>query len=206
MANENDTNDATLVNQPFDASDVTSESAHETRGEGQSAEQAEQNEPPHLLSIDEVARRTELSKPTLRFYEQKGLVEPPARLPRKFRKYSPQDLEQLERVKQLRDLLGLSLNEIEETLRHDKERERLTEQMREQWHATTDETIRKNWLEEARRLNREQSEEVEKQLGAVEGRIEGLERLREEMTARKQRIDELEGRIKQMERELKKTR
>jgi DNA-binding transcriptional MerR regulator len=204
MANENDTNDATLVNQPFDASDVTSESAHETRGE--ESQRAGQNEPPHLLSIDEVARRTELSKPTLRFYEQKGLVEPPARLPRKFRKYSPQDLEQLERIKQLRDLLGLSLNEIEETLRIDKEHARLVELAQAQWAEVSDKTILKSQLDEAKRLNQEQSDEVEKQLEAVDEKIEGLERLRKEMTARKQRVDELEDRIKKMERELKKTR
>ena len=204
MANENDTNDATLVNQPLDTADVTSGSANEKRSE--QGQHDEQNESLHLLSIDEVARRTELSKPTLRFYEQKGLVEPPARLPRKFRKYSPQDLEQLERVKQLRDLLGLSLNEIEETLRIDKEHARLVELARAQWAEASDRTLLKNQLDEAKRLNQEQSDEVEKQLGAVEGKIEGLERLRKEMTARKQRIDELEGRIKQMERELKKTR
>jgi DNA-binding transcriptional MerR regulator len=204
MANENDTNDATLVDQPLDTADVTSGSAHDMRSE--QGQHDEQNESLHLLSIDEVARRTELSKPTLRFYEQKGLVEPPARLPRKFRKYSPQDLEQLERVKQLRDLLGLSLNEIEETLRIDKEHARLVELARAQWAEVSDRTLLKSQLDEAKRLNQEQSDEVEKQLGAVEGKIEGLERLRKEMTARKQRIDELEGRIKQMERELKKTR
>ena len=204
MANENDTNDATLVNQPLDTADVTSGSAHEKRSE--QGQRDEQNESLHLLSIDEVARRTELSKPTLRFYEQRGLVEPPARLPRKFRKYSPQDLEQLERVKQLRDLLGLSLNEIEETLRIDKEHARLVELAHAQWAEASDKTLLKNQLAEAKRLNQEQSDEVEKQLEAVGEKIEGLERLREEMTARKQRVDELEGRIKQMERELKKTR
>ena len=204
MANENDTNDATLVNQPLDTADVTSGSAHEMRSE--QGQRDEQNESLHLLSIDEVAKRTELSKPTLRFYEQKGLVEPPARLPRKFRKYSPQDLEQLERVKQLRDLLGLSLNEIEETLRIDKEHARLVELARAQWAEASDKTLLKNQLAEAKRLNQEQSDEVEKQLEAVGEKIEGLERLRVEMTARKQRVDELDGRIKQMERALKKTR
>src|SRR5690242_5771177 len=101
----------------------------------------EERQEPRLLSIDEVARQTDLPKPTLRFYESKGLVEPPARLPRKFRKYSPQDIERLEHVKQLRDLLGLSLTEIEETLRIDKERRRLAEQVRAQWNETSDTTI-----------------------------------------------------------------
>ena len=200
MANENDTNDATLVNQPLDTADVTSGSAHEKRSE--QGQRDEQNESLHLLSIDEVAKRTELSKPTLRFYEQKGLVEPPARLPGKFRKYSSQDVEQLERVIQLRDLLGLSLTEIEETLKLDKERERLAEQARAQWNAANDTTVMKNWLDEARRLNQRQLDDVNKQLGAVQGRIEGLERLRDEIQSRRARIDELKKRIEETEREL----
>jgi DNA-binding transcriptional MerR regulator len=166
----------------------------------------EQDESPRLLSIDEVARRTDLSKPTLRFYEQKGLVEPPQRRPGKFRKYSPQDVEQLERVIQLRDLLGLSLTEIEETLKLDKERERLAEQVRAQWNETKDTAVKKNWLDEARRLSQLQLDDVEKQLGVVQGRIEGLERLREEIRTRRARLDDLRERIEETERELDEAR
>lgn len=194
MGDENNKNGDTRASVSPDASDVTAESVHQ--------EQNQQDEAPHLLSIDEVARRTDLSKPTLRFYEQKGLVEPPARLPRKFRKYSSQDLERLERVKQLRDLLGLSLTEIEETLKLDKEHARLAEQARAQWDAANDTTIMKNWLDEARRLNQRQLDDVNKQLGAVEDRIEGLQRLRDEIQARKDRIDDLKQGIEETEREL----
>jgi DNA-binding transcriptional MerR regulator len=195
--NKHNKNDDARASVSPDTSDVTAESAHHEQDQ-----QDQQDEAPHLLSIDEVARRTELSKPTLRFYEQKGLVEPPARLPRKFRKYSSQDLERLERVKQLRDLLGLSLTEIEETLRLDKEHARLAEQARAQWDAANDTTIMKNWLDEARRLNQRQLDDVNKQLGAVEGRIEGLQRLRDEIQARKDRIDDLKKGIEETEREL----
>jgi MerR family transcriptional regulator, repressor of the yfmOP operon len=194
MGYKNDKNDNTHASVPPDTSDAPAESAHH--------EHNEQNEAPHLLSIDEVAKRTDLSKPTLRFYEQKGLVEPPARPPGKFRKYSPQDLEQLERVKQLRDLLGLSLTEIEETLKLDKEHARLAEQARAQWDAANDTTVMKNWLDEARRLNQRQLDDVNKQLGAVEGRIEGLQHLRDEIQARKDRIDDLKKGIEETEREL----
>src|SRR5215468_2282643 len=192
MGDENN-NSGLHANQSLDTPLESSESAHERRDQ--------RDESFHLLSIDEVARRTELSKPTLRFYEQRGLVEPPPRPPGKFRKYSPQDLERLESVKRLRDLLGLSLSEIEETLRIDKEHARLVEQARAQWDEMNDTTLLRTQLDEAKRLNQQESEEVEKQLDAVEGKIEGLERLRAEITARKQRIDELENRIKQVERE-----
>jgi DNA-binding transcriptional MerR regulator len=193
MGDENNKNTGPHANGSLDTAHESSESAQE-KG-------SQRDESLHLLSIDEVARRTELSKPTLRFYEQRGLVEPPPRPPGKFRKYSPQDLERLESVKRLRDLLGLSLSEIEETLRIDKEHARLVEQARAQWGEMNDTTLLRTQLDEARRLNQQESEEVEKQLDAVKGKIEGLERLRAEITARKQRIDELENRIKQVERE-----
>jgi DNA-binding transcriptional MerR regulator len=198
MDDENVKNDNAHSSVSPDMSDAAAESAHH--------EHNEQNEAPHLLSIDEVARRTDLSKPTLRFYEQRGLVEPPARLPGKFRKYSSQDLEQLERVKQLRDLLGLTLTEIEETLRLDKEHARLAEQARAQWDAANDTMVMMTWLDEARRLNQRQLDDVNKQLGAVEGRIEGLRRLRDEIQARKDRIDDLKKGIEETERELDETR
>ena len=202
MDDENDENDNAHASVSPDASDAPAESAHQEYDEHHDEHHDEHDEAPHLLSIDEVAKRTDLSKPTLRFYEQKGLVEPPARLPGKFRKYSSQDVEQLERVIQLRDLLGLSLTEIEETLKLDKERERLAEQARAQWDAANDPTVMKNWLDEARRLNQRQLDDVNKQLGAVQGRIKGLERLRDEIQSRRTRIDELKKRIEETERDL----
>jgi len=197
MSDENVKNDDAHAGLSSNTSDAIAESAHHE----QDAQDA-QDEASHLLSIDEVARRTDLSKPTLRFYEQKGLVEPPARVPGKFRKYSPQDVEQLERVIQLRDLLGLSLTEIEETLKLDKERERLAEQVHAQWNETKDTAVKKNWLAETTGLIQRQLDDVEKQLGAVQGRIEGLERLRDEIQSRRTRIDELKKRIEETEREL----
>jgi DNA-binding transcriptional MerR regulator len=161
-----------------------------------------QSQESRLLSIDEVARQTDLPKPTLRFYEQKGLVEPPPRLPRKFRKYSPEDIDRLEHVKQLRDLLGLSLTEIEDTLRIDKERKRLAEEVRAQWRETSDTTVKKTWLDEARRLNQRQIEDVDKQLGAIEDRIEGLQRLRDEMRERRERIQDATRRLRESESSL----
>ena len=60
----------------------------------------------------------------------------------------------------------------------------------------------KNWLDEARRLNQRQLDDVNKQLGVVEGRIEGLQRLRDGIQARKDRIADLKQGIAETEREL----
>lgn len=157
---------------------------------------------PRLLSIDEVAQRTDLTKPTLRFYEQRGLVEPPPRPPRKFRKYSPQDVERLEHVKQLRDLLGLSLNEIEETLRIDKERKRLAEQVRAQWRATQDATVKQRWVDEAMRLDQQAIEDANLQLRAVDEKLQRLETMRAEILERIERTHGARGRLEASQRGL----
>jgi hypothetical protein len=62
--------------------------------------------------------------------------------------------------------------------------------------------VMKNWLDEARRLNQRQLDDVNKQLGVVEGRIEGLQRLRDGIQARKDRIADLKQGIEETEREL----
>jgi hypothetical protein len=62
-----------------------------------------------FLRIDEVARRTKLTKRTLRYYEELGLLEPAQRSDGNYRLYSESDVRTLEHIKAMRDLLGLEL-------------------------------------------------------------------------------------------------
>src|SRR5262245_20903852 len=62
-------------------------------------------------SIDQVATRTGMTKRTLRYYEEVGLLVPTGRTEGNYRRYSEVDVQHLERVKELRDLLGFSLSE-----------------------------------------------------------------------------------------------
>ena len=67
------------------------------------------------LRIGEVAARTGLTPRTIRYYEQIGLLsDATGRAKGKHRRYDIDDLEQLELIAGLRDLLGLSLEEIAE--------------------------------------------------------------------------------------------
>lgn len=66
------------------------------------------------LQIGEVAERTGVTQRTLRFYEERGLLNPPSRLEGGFRLYSEDDVARVEQIKQLQKLLGLSLAEIKE--------------------------------------------------------------------------------------------
>ena len=66
------------------------------------------------LQIGEVAERTGVTQRTLRFYEEKGLLQPPSRLEGGFRLYSEADVERVERIKRLQTLLGFTLADIKE--------------------------------------------------------------------------------------------
>ncbi len=75
-----------------------------------------------LYTIEQVATRTGFTKRTLRYYEEVGLLPPTGRTEGNYRRYSETDIERLERIKNLRGLLGFSLNEIRELLEAEDER------------------------------------------------------------------------------------
>ena len=72
------------------------------------------NGEPSYFQIGEAAERTSLTQRTLRYYEEKGLLKTPTRMDGGFRLYSDEDLDRLERIKELKDLLGFSLADIKE--------------------------------------------------------------------------------------------
>ncbi len=71
---------------------------------------------PGLFTIEQVAARTGLTKRTLRYYEEVGLLLPADRTEANYRRYSEEDIQHLERIKNLRDLLGFSLADIRKLL------------------------------------------------------------------------------------------
>lgn len=83
------------------------------------------------MQIGEVAERTGLTPRTLRYWEEIGLLPPAERLEGGFRLYSQADVERLQRIVQLKKLLGFSLTEIrrvvetEETLRELRRRNQI---------------------------------------------------------------------------------
>ena len=76
--------------------------------------EAEAETPRAILQIGEVAERTGVTQRTLRFYEEKGLLQPPSRLEGGFRLYSEDDVRRVERIKRLQTLLGFTLADIKE--------------------------------------------------------------------------------------------
>lgn len=68
-----------------------------------------------LYSIGELARRTGLTVKTIRFYSDRGIVEPADRTPGGYRRYGPDAVARLALVRALRDL-GLGLDVIRQVV------------------------------------------------------------------------------------------
>lgn len=68
------------------------------------------------LLIGELAKRTGLSAPTIRYYEEIGLIPKPRRSASGYRQYSAEIVNQL-RFVQLAQVLGLSLDQVRPLLR-----------------------------------------------------------------------------------------
>ena len=68
------------------------------------------------LSIGEIAKATGIKVVTIRYYEQLGLVSPPARTDGNYRAYSREDLARLRFIRRCRDL-GFTLDQVHELLR-----------------------------------------------------------------------------------------
>ena len=63
--------------------------------------------------IEDVAKRTGLTKRAIRYYEDIELIKP-VRTQAQYRIYSEDDIEKILRIKSYKDSLGFSLNEVKE--------------------------------------------------------------------------------------------
>lgn len=68
-----------------------------------------------MLSIGELSKRTRVKIPTIRYYEQMGLISAPERTAGNQRRYSKTELSRLSFIKHARDL-GLKIEDIRELL------------------------------------------------------------------------------------------
>ncbi len=69
------------------------------------------------MTPNDVAKRAEISKETLRYYESIGLVTPAQRLTNGYRSYKPLVLDELRFIK-LAQTAGFTLNEIKPAIAH----------------------------------------------------------------------------------------
>ncbi|MGV7114863.1 MerR family transcriptional regulator [Paenibacillus kyungheensis] len=115
-----------------------------------------------LYKIDEVATACNLTKRTLRYYEEIGLLSP-QRSDGGTRLYSQTDIDRLKKIINARDVLGFSLQELQHYV---KVTEMLNDQ-REQYRNTTDEEERRQQLIEMNKTLDQQLHMVDEKLNRI---------------------------------------
>ena len=104
------------------------------------------------LQIGEAADRAQLTQRTLRYYEEKGLLNPPTRMDGGFRLYSADDMERIDRIRQMKELLGFSLADIKEMIESDDVRL----QIRAEWRSDADTAEKAEQIRRAREVTLQQ--------------------------------------------------
>ncbi len=115
------------------------------------------------LQIGEAAERAQLTQRTLRYYEEKGLLKPPTRMEGGFRLYSHEDMQRIERIRELKDLLGFSLAEIKDML----EAEDIRLQIKAGWRTDADAAEKAAQIRRAREVTLHQIELIDQKMGRM---------------------------------------
>jgi MerR family transcriptional regulator, repressor of the yfmOP operon len=130
------------------------------------------------LRIGDVARRVGTTPRTIRYYEEIGLLEPaPTRLAGSHRTYTQHDVERLREILRLRDLLGVSLDELKDLVAAEDARAAI----REEFRRAEDPEVRIALLNEA-------LGHLDRQLELVRRRRHELDALEDELCERHQRV------------------
>lgn len=131
------------------------------------------------LRIGEVAELTGTTPRTIRYYEELGLL-PPAegRQPGSHRLYEEGDVERLREVLRLKELLGVSLEELHELV----EAESARAELRREWRGGA------GGPERRREILTQAVDHIDRQLTLIRGRRDEIERLESELTARRRRL------------------
>ncbi len=129
---------------------------------------------PKSLRIGELAERTGTTPRTIRYWEEIGLLPAPAdRSHGKHRAYSEGDVDRVIEIVRLKELLGLSLEQLSKLV----EAETARAGLRREYHQTDDPATRERILEQA-------LGHIADQLELVRARLGELEKLEAELIAR----------------------
>ncbi|HET7053808.1 MAG TPA: MerR family transcriptional regulator [Solirubrobacterales bacterium] len=131
------------------------------------------------LRIGDVAKLTETTPRTIRYYEEIGLLPSAAgRQPGAHRTYEEADVERLTELLRLKSLLGVSLEELKELV----EAEGARAALRREWHSGVEDPVRR------RQILDESLGHIARQLDLVRGRRDEIARLEAELLARRRRV------------------
>lgn len=138
------------------------------------------------IRISDAATRVGVSARTLRYYEELGLLTPSLYTPGGERRYTADDLVHLERILELREVLGMNLDEIREFLTLESRLEELRASYRASREATSKmaRLEQRATLQEALVLNESLAEQISAKLVRMDG-------FRAKLTSDAQRCREL---------------
>lgn len=122
------------------------------------------------LQIGEVAERLGLTQRALRYYEERGLIPPPSRMSGGYRLYTADEVVRIERIIQLKNVLGFSLEGIKRIFDAEEAKEHLRDEYRQHPDAAS-----------RRRKLAGLLASTEEQVSIINSRIAALEQMRGEL-------------------------
>jgi MerR family transcriptional regulator, repressor of the yfmOP operon len=132
---------------------------------------------PEKLRIGELAELTGTTPRTIRYYEEIGLLAGGERSQGKHRCYTERDVARVKEIVRLRDLLGLSLEQLSQLV----EAETARAEIRREYERTESPGERQELLEQALR-------HIENQLELVRGRRRELESLERDLVEKRRAV------------------
>jgi MerR family transcriptional regulator, repressor of the yfmOP operon len=134
------------------------------------------------LRIGEVAKLAGTTPRTIRYYEEIGLLPTAeSRQPGAHRTYAEADVERLTELLRLKDLLGLSLEELKELV----EAEGARAELRREWHGGVEDPVRR------REILEQSLTYIARQLELVRRRRDEITNLEAELLQRRRRVQAL---------------
>jgi DNA-binding transcriptional MerR regulator len=134
---------------------------------------------PGDLRIGEVAKLAGTTTRTIRYYEELGLLPAAAaRPPGAHRSYTTVDVERLTELLRLKNLLGITLDELRSMV----EAEGARAALRREWHARVDDPVRR------RQILEESDAHLTHQLELVRRRRDEITQLETELLDRRKRV------------------
>ena len=125
---------------------------------------------PEGLRISDAAARAGVSPRTLRYYEELGLLNPSEHTSGGERRYRQADLQRLDRILELREVLGMNLEEIKGFLDSETRLDEVRDAYRAKRAEPTDEARpqQRVLLEEALHLNQELARQLDAKLARMD--------------------------------------
>lgn len=132
------------------------------------------------MKIDEVSKRSGLSKRTIRYYEEIGIIPETLRSDGGFRLYTIKHIDRLKRITMAKDVLGLSLKELQEFLGLEDE----LENQRAEYRKVDDPKKRKEKLADILKT-------ADKQITIIDQKIENIHSIKADLLDYKKRASKL---------------